>query len=84
MPVDKTDIPEIAQQVRNYLLMHPNAADSLHGVLRWWLPRQRYEESLDKMQQALEYLIAEGVVAKKILVGGEIVYESTTSTSAHS
>jgi len=42
--------------------MHPTAADSLDGILDWWLPRQRYETARLAIQHALDDLVRLGVV----------------------
>jgi hypothetical protein len=33
----------VAAELLAYLSRHPNAADTLEGIMNWWLPRQRYE-----------------------------------------
>jgi hypothetical protein len=45
-----------------YLHAHPSAADSLEGIVDWWLPRQRYETARNAIQKALDDLIAQGIV----------------------
>jgi Fe2+ or Zn2+ uptake regulation protein len=76
MSADKRGIAEIACQIQHYLATHPNAADSVEGVLRWWLMRQHYEESATKVQQALDHLVEEGVIEKEMLSDGKAVYAS--------
>lgn len=58
------ELARLASEIREYLEDHPRAADSAEGVAKWWLKRQRFEQSLTKIRQALEYLEAEGVVKK--------------------
>lgn len=58
------ELDRLAQEIRDYLSSHPNAADSLEGVTKWWLRRQRYEQALDKVRQALDHLVREGLVEK--------------------
>ena len=76
MPENHEDqeIASIANEIRNYILAHPNAADSLEGVIKWWLMRQRFESATDRVQKALDYLIAEGLVSKKAVASGRVVY----------
>ena len=72
-------IPEIislAEEIARYLREHPHAADSASGVLRWWLPRQRYEESADMVQEALEHLVAQGALRCETLIDGTVLYAS--------
>jgi hypothetical protein len=70
---DEPDITLIANEIRRYLQSHPQAADSIEGVARWWLMRQRLEESRDRVERALESLVAEGVV-EKVLSDTRVVY----------
>jgi hypothetical protein len=70
------DVIAVAQEIKSYLAAHPNAADSVEGVVKWWLTRQRYEQAADEVQQALDYLIAEGMVSKITTAGGRTVYSS--------
>ena len=74
MSADQTDIIRIAEEIKRYLHTHPNAADSRDGVMRWWLARQRYEETVTKVQRALDYLEQVGVVKKKQLGDGQVLY----------
>lgn len=66
----------VASEIQRYLLNHPNAADSSEGVLRWWLKKQRYEDSMDIVQRALELLVTNGEVEKSETFGVGPVYSS--------
>jgi hypothetical protein len=67
-------VADIAHAIERYLASHPQAADSLEGIRRWWLMRQRYEESAQQVQAALEQLLREGVVVKRVLSDGQVLY----------
>jgi hypothetical protein len=75
-----TGIAEIARAIERYLAKHPNAADSMEGIRRWWLMRQRYEESAQQVQQALEQLLRQGVVTKRVLTDGQVLYAGQAKT----
>lgn len=68
------EIIGIASRIDRYLQAHPNAADSAEGILRWWLTRQRIDESVQKIEQALALLLREGAVKKKVLIDGRVLY----------
>jgi hypothetical protein len=70
------EIVAIAQEIHDYLSAHPNAVDSLEGVVKWWLTRQRFESATDSVQKALDYLVAGGLVSKKVIASGRVVYVS--------
>ena len=66
----------VASEIQCYLRNHPKAADSGEGVLRWWLTKQRYEDSMDIVHKALELLVAAGDVEKLETFGRGPVYSS--------
>ena len=68
------EIAELARQIQQYLETHPNAADSLGGIMGWWLARQRYEESEQKVKRAAEYLVAQGKAEKRMGADGTVIY----------
>lgn len=76
MPKCDTDakVTELAQEIERYLADHPRAADTAEGILGWWLPRQRCNESLTRVQQALDRLEANGAIVKTVLPGGNVIY----------
>ncbi|MBX3630979.1 MAG: hypothetical protein KF908_13960 [Nitrosomonas sp.] len=69
------DRDQLQDAVLHYLRNNPNAADSLQGIINWWLPKQGYEKvGMESVYQALEQLIAAGVVEKVPLVDGTVLY----------
>jgi len=85
MPENRNaDITAIAEEIKRYLHAHPNAADSLDGIVKWWLPRQRYEETLVRVQQALDYLVAHGLVSRVTAAGDRVVYTHSRKTNDNS
>ncbi len=80
MPTDDEQALTLARGIERYLKNHPNAADSLEGIQRWWL-RHRYAEDTLQVERALELLIAEGIVVKRILPDGRAVYSGRKAES---
>ena len=74
------ELARLAQDIQRYLQAHPHAADSIDGILRWWLPRQRLEESATKVRQALELLAQRGAVSKRVFAG-QVVYANAQRDS---
>ena len=72
---------EIRHSVLAYLHAHPQAADTLRGIVNWWLPRQRYDHSCQRIEKALDGLVAEGLLHRDQLPGGEILYALNDSTN---
>lgn len=77
---DDADVRAIADEIARYLERHPGAADSAEGIRRWWIGRQRFEESLIATQSALDYLERQRVVAKKQL-GNQTIYHMVREIS---
>jgi hypothetical protein len=76
-----TKIMTIAQEIDRYLAKHPNAADTLTGVTRWWLARQRYDETVEDVQAALEYLETRQTIVRQTNSDGTIIYRSFSPAS---
>jgi hypothetical protein len=81
MPTDDEQVLTLARGIEHYLEKHPNAADSLEGIRRWWLIRHRYAEDKLQVERALELLIAEGIVVRRILPDGRAVYSGRKAES---
>ena len=79
VPHDEQDIKRVAREIERYLQSHPAAADSLEGVAKWWLTLQRYNNALATVQEALEYLIADGRIAKVKNPDGAYIYKKPRS-----
>lgn len=70
---------EVASAVLGYLRHHPDAADTLEGIVRWWLPQQRYETEKARIEQILEKLVADGALRCERLPGGAVLYTLSKS-----
>ncbi|WNL45674.1 hypothetical protein RKE25_20035 [Dyella sp. BiH032] len=65
---------EVQTSVLAYLHRHPEAADTLDGIVNWWLPRQRLDTARQRIEAALEALVAEGRLCRHALPGGTVLY----------
>lgn len=70
------DVERISAEIQRYLNSHPNAADSLEGITRWWLPEQLYEEGKEKVQKALQLLVKRKLLTQKRNLDGTHIYKS--------
>ena len=68
-----------AQEIERYLQSHPNAADTVEGIVKWWLQRQRYIETIDCVHTALDVLVKKGSVVKRTNADGKNVYRCSFS-----
>lgn len=67
-------VVDTAGEINRYLVARPNASETVDGIAKWWLLRQRYNDSKVLVQSALDLLIDEGVVAKIIMPDGKVMY----------
>ena len=77
---DQDEIRSIAMEIKHYLDEHPNAADSVEGIAKWWLTRQRYEEALERVQKALDYLVVNGMVQSVKARTDKVIYLNVNKT----
>jgi len=70
--VAETD--EVETSILAYLGAHPHAADTLDGILSWWLPRQRYVSARERIEVSLSRLVHRGVLRRDRLPDGSDLY----------
>jgi hypothetical protein len=62
-----------AADILAYLRAHPQASDSLEGIVSWWLPA-RFAAARDVVQESLDRLVEQGLVERTRLADGTLVY----------
>ena len=72
----KQSISHLSEEIKSYLSHHPNAADNVEGIAVWWLQRQRYINSVEKIEYALEKLVSDGVLSKTTGYDGKTIYRN--------
>lgn len=72
---------ELAEAIVRYLSHHPKASDSVHGIATWWLGRQRYDDTVERVEHALHELERRGVVIKVRLGNGHVIYRPGPTVS---
>src|SRR5262245_9428887 len=58
-------VPERAKEVLSYFLRNPHAADTLEGVARWRVHQEAIYRSVEEIDRALAWLVAEGFLARE-------------------
>lgn len=53
---------EIARQILDYLADHPDAQDTLEGIIRWWLLDTKIKYQQELVKEALAELVEKGFV----------------------
>lgn len=72
-------VVDTAKAINRYLLARPNATETVDGVAKWWLLRQRYDDSKELVQKALDLLMDEGVVMRCVMPDGKVMYSKAES-----
>jgi hypothetical protein len=64
---------QIAAELERYCIAHPEARDSIDGIA-WWSGMQDHGDSLQDVREAVDLLVARGVLAPHKLRDGSIVF----------
>jgi hypothetical protein len=68
------DADDIARAIVEYLRAHPDAADTLVGIARWWLRPRIGPVVQSALEQAVEKLVANETLACETLGDGQLFY----------
>ena len=71
---DEVGRREVQEAVLAYLHRHPNAADTLDGIVSWWLPQQRYEIERQHIKRTLGDMVDRGELHCYHLPDGAVLY----------
>lgn len=69
---EKTE--DISRMILDYLRRNPHAGDTLEGITRYWLERERVEMSVHEVQKALEHLSRKGAISSRKMKDGRAIY----------
>lgn len=61
-------------EILSYLHDHPDARDTLEGILFWWLLTGLLHKNVSLVSEVLEELVAKGLVFKQKRVGSLLEY----------
>lgn len=76
MPTEQVKVESIAKDIREYYRSNPNAGDTVEGIASWWITSQRLKSSKILVRRALEFLVQEGELDKKVFDKQEIYVRS--------
>ncbi len=68
------EVDALADEILRYLHGHRRAADTPEGIARWWIKRQRLEDSVLRVQSALDLLVARSLVESRQGPAGNTLY----------
>jgi len=64
----------IRREILDYLARHPQAQDTIEGIIEWWLLEQRIVDSKIAIEKVLEKLVAESLVILRQARDGKVYY----------
>ena len=73
------DASKIGNEILVYLIDHPNARDTLDGIVEWWLLEQQIKFQTTRVKQALSELVAEGLLIETKGSDSQIHYRINSS-----
>lgn len=74
MTSEEAENARVRAAILDYLRRNPGAADTLEGIVRWWLPAEPVRFDASRAERTLEQLVREGFVVKSVLVEGTVLY----------
>jgi hypothetical protein len=70
----------VAGEILSYLANHPQASDTLEGIVDWWLLRQKIEYQTKVVRDALADLVEKGFLVKEVTKDSRIRYRANEKT----
>ena len=69
-----SDQREIIRQILAYVIVHPQAKDTLEGISKWWGPKGHMESSIAEIQDGLNFLVARGWMRERVVTPTPKIY----------
>lgn len=71
-----TDQREAYRYILSYLVDHPDAGDTLDGIVEWWLLNQKIRFATRTVSQAVAELVDQRLIVEQIGPDGRIIYRA--------
>ena len=68
------DESKIGNKILAYMVDHPNARDTLEGIVEWWLLERQIKFQTARVKDALSDLVARGLILEKKGSNSQIHY----------
>jgi hypothetical protein len=66
------------REILRYLIDHPDAKDTIQGILQWWLPGGLVIWEEEDVREALELLVAKGWLTQRQTTPSQKIYGVNT------
>jgi hypothetical protein len=65
---------EITREILGYLVNHPQAQDTLEGIIHFWLLEQKITYQTKMVKEAIEELVESGLILERKIGSSETHY----------
>lgn len=65
----------LSQRIISYLEKHPEAGDTLEGIVTWWLEQERIDRVVDEVADVLRSLEKKGTIQAHRTQTGTTIYK---------
>jgi hypothetical protein len=65
---------QVIREILEYLSEHPEAKDTVRGVLRWWFPKGGVGWGEEEVQKALDHLVSRGWLTERETTRSQKIY----------
>jgi hypothetical protein len=72
-----TKLSPLARQILRYLRDHPQAEDTIEGIMVWWISERAIKLWLPEARKSLTALVSQGYLAKNTGADGQTFYRAT-------
>ena len=73
MESNSEKIENIRNSIQRYLDKHPQASDTVEGVMVW-LERQNFDDTLSLVKKVLDQLVEEGTLSRLVQMNGREIF----------
>jgi hypothetical protein len=78
LPIN-TKLPKLARQILRYLREHPEAQDTVEGIMVWWVSERAIKDWLPHVRKSLAALLTRGYLEKRTAADGRVFYRLSQS-----
>jgi hypothetical protein len=69
-----TKLPKLARHILRYLREHPEAQDTVEGIMVWWVSERAIKQWLPEARRSLAALVTQGYLVKHTGADGQTLY----------
>jgi len=69
-----TKLPKLARHILRYLREHPEAQDTVEGIMVWWVSERAIKQWLPQVRKSLTGLVTLGYLEKAAAADGRVFY----------